>query len=199
MRGRGHGVHADVELPTLVEQGLLEVLLNNVGALTAVDGCAINDLLDLIQIAAHCNPAATVCIFAWLHNPEAVAEVRVLGKNWVLIWVVENVHETLKLLVRVTFFDVKRQRQIIKRVLTKRFVVALHIVVDGLLVAQVEVVFLMVVRDKTVRSVVFGLGLLFILLAAVCTIFPEHICRAADCACFACTRSDTEFLALQRR
>lgn len=69
VRCRCHSVHTDVKLSALVEQWFLEVLLDYIGSLAAVHGCAVDDRLNLIQIAAHCNPAASVRVFTWLDDP----------------------------------------------------------------------------------------------------------------------------------
>ena len=60
------------------------------------------------------------------------------------------------------------QRKLIERIDAAGLIVDLHIVVDGLLVAQVEVVFLMVRRDAVVtRQILLFLLLLVILVVLV--------------------------------
>jgi len=162
VRSGGHGVHANVELAAFVKKGFLEVLLNYVRAFSSVDHSLVNKGPNLIQIPAHLDATATVRVLARLNYPEAITKVRVLGQHSVAVRVVENFLEAHKLLIHITFFDMKRQRQIIKRVLAQGFVVALHVVVNCLLVRQVEVVFLVVARDYMVCSHIFDLCFFFL-------------------------------------
>ena len=67
--GRGQRIEPDVELSALVEHWTLAVLLNDVRAFLAINHVVADDLLNLSQIAAHSDPAATVRIFARFHDP----------------------------------------------------------------------------------------------------------------------------------
>ena len=97
--GGSHGIDSDVKLAALVEQRLLEVFLNDVGSLAAVDQSRIYDRPNLIQIATHLDATTTVCVLARLDNPEAVAEVGILCEHWVAVGVGKAVLESLKLFV----------------------------------------------------------------------------------------------------
>ena len=68
-------------------------------------------------------------------------------QNWIIARVGETFLEALELFVCVTFFDMIGQRDVVKRVLPKGFVVAFHVVVNSFLVAQMEVVLLVVARS----------------------------------------------------
>ena len=67
--GRGQRIEPDVELSALVEHWTLAVLLNDVRAFLAINHVVADYLLNLSQIAAHSDPAATVRIFARFHDP----------------------------------------------------------------------------------------------------------------------------------
>ena len=66
---RCQGVATDVELPTLVQQRPLNVLLNDVAALMAIDLLRLDQLLYMVQIAADLDTAAPVCVLAGLDDP----------------------------------------------------------------------------------------------------------------------------------
>jgi len=134
--------------------------LNNICAFSPVDHGVANNGSNLIQIPANLNATAAVRVLAWLDDPEAISKVGVLGKDRVAVRVVENVLKAHELFVHITFFYMERQWQIIKRILAQGFVIALHIVVNCLLVGQMEVVFLMVARNHMVRGYVLDLSLL---------------------------------------
>ena len=60
----------DVKLPILVEQGLFDVLLDDVASFVPVDVDILHKVLDLIDVLAHSNPAAPVGVLSGLHDPE---------------------------------------------------------------------------------------------------------------------------------
>ena len=76
----------------------------------------------------------------------------------VLKGIVVNLFELAELAVCKSVFDVVGEGQVLECVLVGRVVVHLHVVVDGLLVRQVEVVFLVVRCAQTVRGAVLLLG-----------------------------------------
>lgn len=75
--------------------------------------------------------------------------------------------ELEELSVILTFFNVIRQWQLVERILTLTFIKDFHIVVDGLLVAQVEIVFLVIAsyHVMTCRILLLLLLLVIIVLA----------------------------------
>lgn len=90
---RGQGVESNVEFAILVEQGSLAVLLDNVGALLAIHDVVAHDLLDLGEVLAHGDAAATVCILARLDNPQVFAHGWELYQVWVLVRLVVTLLE----------------------------------------------------------------------------------------------------------
>lgn len=200
--GCGHRIHADVELATFVEQWLLQVLLNYVGAFPPVDHRVADDRTNLIQIAAHLDSAPSVRVLTRLDDPETVAQVGVLGEDGVAVGVVEDFDEALELLVCITFFDVEGQRQVVEGVLAQSLVVALHIVVNRLLVAQMEIVLLVVACDHMVRRHVLNLSFLVVTLLAVEPAALQHVgvrarARWDEGAGFRRARSHAELLSFK--
>lgn len=130
----------------------------------AVNLLRLNQLLDMVEVTAHLDAAAAVRVLARLHDPERRSVLWVLLQNVVILRVVENLVEFLKLTVVLAFLDVVREWQRVVGVLSAGLQVDLHVVVDGLLVAQMEVVLLVVRRDHVVTSVVLLLLFLFIVI-----------------------------------
>lgn len=62
-------VAPDIKLPVLVEKGLLDIFLNDVGSLLAVDVCIRYNLLNLRELLADLNAATSISVFAWFHYP----------------------------------------------------------------------------------------------------------------------------------
>ena len=124
----------NVELAILVKQGLLDVFLNDVTAFVTVDLLRLNQRLDVVEVATDLNATAPVRVLARLHNPERVAILGVFLQRFVILRVVETLHEFLKLTVGLTLPNMKSQGQVVEGVLASRFIVDLHVVVNGLLV-----------------------------------------------------------------
>lgn len=60
----------DIELPIFVEERLLDVLLDDVAAPMSVNHVSLDETLDMIEVAAHLDTTASICILSWLHNPK---------------------------------------------------------------------------------------------------------------------------------
>ena len=164
------GVAPDVELPILVQERLLNVFLNDVAAPMAVDLLRLDQTLDVLQVATDLDSAATIRILAWLHDPELVSVLGVLAKHLVVLRVVVCLLELEEFAICFALLDVESQRYPVERILSHGLVIDLHVVVDGLFVAQMEVVLLMVRRDHVVTRVVLFLLLLLIVIVLAFTI-----------------------------
>jgi hypothetical protein len=75
--GAHHGEAPDIKLSILVQQGLLNILLNDVTAFVATG--VVNKAFDLVEILAHGDATASVGILSRFDYPE------VLAKFWVLV------------------------------------------------------------------------------------------------------------------
>ena len=97
----------------------------------------------MVEIFADLDTAATIGVLSWLHDPQTFAKLRNLIQNCLFLRIL-SVHEKLlkfmKLWIVETLFDMESERQKFVIVLADGFVVYLHIVIDGLLVAQMIVV-----------------------------------------------------------
>ena len=162
--GRAEGVAPDVELPVLVQERLLNVFLNDVAASVAVHLLRLDQALDVLQVATHLDTTASIRVLARLHNPELVAVLGVLSEHLVVLRIVIRFLELEEFAICFALFDVEGQRYPIKRILPHGLVIDLHVVVDGLFVAQMEVVLLMVRRDHVMARVVLFLLLLLIVI-----------------------------------
>jgi hypothetical protein len=70
----GHeSIAPDIKLATLVEKWLFDVLLNDVASLLAVYIGVGYDFLDLLELPAHLDTAAPVCVLSRLHYPNGLA------------------------------------------------------------------------------------------------------------------------------
>jgi len=116
-------------------------------------------LFNLTQLSAYCDAAASVGVLSGLHDPDALAHVRVLCQFRVVHGVVVGFFELAELAVCDTILDVEGKRQVVEDVLVDGIIVHLHVVVDRLLVRQVVVVFLMIGSRATVASMVLFLWL----------------------------------------
>jgi hypothetical protein len=67
------GETPDVELPTLIEKGSLDVFLNYVAALVSVDLGVVYYLSDRLQISADLDATALICIFSRLDDPDRLS------------------------------------------------------------------------------------------------------------------------------
>ena len=76
--GAHKGEAADVELPALVQERLLDVLLDYVTPFDAVDIRIGHQTLYLVQITAHLDAKASVGVLSRLDDPEVPPE---LGKR----------------------------------------------------------------------------------------------------------------------
>ena len=158
------GVAPDIELPVLVQERLLNVFLNNVAASVAVYLLRLDQALDVLQVATDLDSTSTIRVLARLHNPELVAVLGVLLQHLVVLRVVVRLLELQEFAICFALFDMESQRYPIEWVLSLSLVEDLHVVVDGLFVAQMEVVLLMVRRDHVVTGVVLFLLLLLIVI-----------------------------------
>ena len=104
----GHGVAANVEFAILVEQGPLDVLLDDVAALVAVHLLRLDQLLDVVEVAADLDTAATIGVLAGLDDPQIVAVARILLQNFVIRGVVVGLNEFQELSVVLTLLNVIR-------------------------------------------------------------------------------------------
>lgn len=77
--GAHHGEAPDIKLPVLVQQGLLNILLNDVTAFVATGAGVVDKAFDLVEILAHGDATASVGILSRFDYPE------VLAKFWVLV------------------------------------------------------------------------------------------------------------------
>ena len=168
--GSAERVAPDIELPILVQERLLNVFLNDVAAPVAVDLLGLNQALDVLQVTTDLDSAAAIRVLARLHDPKLVAVSGELLQHLVVLWVVVGLLELEEFAICFALFDVESERYPVEWILSERFVVDLHVVVDGLFVAQMEVVLLMVRRDHVVAGVV-----LFLLLLLVIVVFAFAI------------------------
>jgi hypothetical protein len=67
--------HSDVELSILVQQGLLDVLLDDVAPLAPVNYGVANQSLDVVELLAHLNAAPSIGVLAGLDDPQLLAEL----------------------------------------------------------------------------------------------------------------------------
>ena len=61
---------ANIELSVLVQERLLYVLLNDIAAPVPVDLLSLNQTLDVVEITADLDTAASVRILTRLHDPK---------------------------------------------------------------------------------------------------------------------------------
>ena len=101
-------VATDVELPILVKQRLLNVLLDDVAAAVAIHLLSLYQRLYVIQVATHLNTTASVCILSRLDNPKTGAVLRILFEDLIVAWIVEGIDELLKFSVALALFYVIR-------------------------------------------------------------------------------------------
>ena len=185
--GRAEGVAPDIELPVLVQERLLNVFLNDVAASVAVHLLRLDQALDVLQVATHLDTTASIRVLTRLHNPELVAVLGVLLEHLIVLRVVIRFLELEEFAICFALFDVEGQRYPIKRILPHGLVIDLHVVVNSLFVAQMEVVLLMVRRDHVMTRVVLFL-LLFFVVGTVLTL-ASHVRVASDLLeCFVATR-----------
>ena len=67
------GVATDIKLSHLVQQGLLTILLDNVGALLPIHVCVAHNLSNLAEFTTNCNTASTIRVLTRLYDPEFLA------------------------------------------------------------------------------------------------------------------------------
>ena len=84
------------------------------------------------------------------------------------MWILVHLEELQEFPVILAFLDMKGERHVVERVDAKGFIVDLHVVPNSLLVAQVEVVLLMVGGDHVMRGMVllFLVGIVVLVLAS---------------------------------
>ena len=156
----GHSIASNVKFASLVEQGLLAVLLDDVTTLLSIDMGVADYLFDLGQLSAHRNAAPSVGVLAGFHDPDALSHVWIFGQVGMLHRIVVGFFEFAELSVSHAVFDVEGDGQVVEDVLMCGIVVHLHVVVDCLLVRQVEVVFLVVGGRHAVAGFVYFFWLL---------------------------------------
>ena len=133
----GEGIRADVELPSVVEQWIVDVLLDDASSLLRLRAVG-HDLLDFFVVFGDLNSLTSVRVLSRFENPH----VQLLVVHPVVV----VVREVLPVLVGKTILDVERDRQRIKWVLVHGLIVGLHIDEESLLVAQVVVIFYFIVQ-----------------------------------------------------
>lgn len=138
-----HREASDVKLSALVEQGLLDVLLNDVGATVTIHICVLDQGLNVVDVATDLDTAASIGVLTWLDDPEGLSEFRGLVKDCRFVWVlcvVVELFELQELRIVEPLFDMVSEWQIVVILLADGLVVDLHVVEDCLFVAQVIVV-----------------------------------------------------------
>ena len=120
----------------------------------------------MVDVAAHLDTDSTVGVLTRLDNPHACPVLGVLYQIFVGLWVLEDFEEFLEFSVGFTLFNVECEGHVIEWILSKGFIVNLHVIPNSLLVAQMEVVVLMVRGHHAVVSVVL-LFLVFVVIILV--------------------------------
>ena len=156
----GHAEGADVKLPTMNQEWIVDVLLDDAGFL---GGARIirNNLLQLMPLFRNLNSHPSVRALARLGYPNII----LVGMFFIIllkgykIWVIE------------TLFDMKSYRQWVEGVLSTRLVVVFHVHKQGLFVAKMVIIFNFVSKFDWIRfkwlfvdfsySIFFGISLLF--------------------------------------
>ena len=162
-----HAVDPYVELPVLVEHGFLDVLLDDVGSSVAINVYVLNYTFDVVKISAYLNATAPVSVLTRLDNPQVLAKLWPVVKNGALVMLLSVMEELFKLeplSVVQALFDVEGEGHVGVVVLSHGFIVHLHVVEQGLFVAQVEVVFHLGVYDHVVGSYIFFFFFIFFIL-----------------------------------
>lgn len=141
----------------------------------------------MVDVSAHLDPAPSIRILTRLHYPEGLSELGKLVQDCRLVRVCRVVIQLLELeelWVVETFFDVESQRQIVMVLLANCLVVHLHIIIDGLLVAQVVIVLHLAIQQQVVRRVILLLLLVLVVcLLASATEDPAVLCGTAVSSC----------------
>lgn len=132
--------------------------MDDVGPLLAVDVGVLDDVPYLLELPAHLYPAPPVGVLAWLDDPDGLAQLVEVAVGPIVV-ALEDLLELEELLVVGALLDVEGEGQDPPPVLADGLVVDLHVVVDGLLVGEVEVVLHVGVSDHRVG----GLLLLLVL------------------------------------
>ena len=156
-------VAADVELAILVEKGSFDVLLDDVATPMAVHLLRLNQTLDVVEVTADLDATATIGVLTWLDDPQIIAISWILLENFIGGRVVVGLHELQELSVAFTLLNVVSERNVIEGILAQALVEDLHVVVDRLLVAEMEIVLLMVGRDHVMAGEVLFLLFFFII------------------------------------
>ena len=87
----------DVELPVLVQQRLLDVLLDYVGPPVAIYIDILDQALDVVELLAHLYATTSVCVLTWFNYPQALAKLGHAIKNGAFVWILSIMEELLKL------------------------------------------------------------------------------------------------------
>ena len=74
------GVAADIKLPHLVQQRLLTIFLDNIGALLPVHVCVVYNLSYLAEFTTDCDATSTVRVLTRLYDPELLAHSWILNQ-----------------------------------------------------------------------------------------------------------------------
>jgi hypothetical protein len=143
---------AEVEFASAVEQGLFDVLLQNVSLVSAIVVFLLlfQDGFDFVQVQTHDNTVAPVRVLARFHNPRVVlVNVRVeLGLFHFLDLLRNRVKVVQKLQVLIVFksvLDVESQRQVVEHLFALFCVVLVHQAEQSFLVTNHVVVYQVVV------------------------------------------------------
>lgn len=120
----GHAEGADVKLPAMNQEWIVDVLLDDAGFL---GGARIirNNLLQLVPLFCHLNTHASVRALARLGYPNII----LVGMLFIILL------ESHKIGVIETFFDMKSHRQRVEGVLSTRLVIVFHVHKQGFFVA----------------------------------------------------------------
>ena len=70
INGRGHGVASNVELPALIKERLLNILLDDVAASVTVNLLCLDERSDVIKVTADLDSTATIRVLTGLDDPE---------------------------------------------------------------------------------------------------------------------------------
>ena len=91
--GAHHGEGTDIELPILVQQRLLDILLNDVRTLVPVNVRVLHQALDVVKVLADLNTTSSVGVLTRLHDPKVLTELGQLVEDGGLAAVLSVVEE----------------------------------------------------------------------------------------------------------
>jgi len=144
-------VAPNIELAPLIQQRLLNVLLDDVGALGAVDHGVVDDVFDGSELLADVDAAAPVGVLAGLHDPHRPPHLLQDPPVQPQVVPLEQLLELREFLIIDALFDVEGEWEDVEIFEALALVEDLHVVEEGLLVAEVEVVLHVVTDHYLVR------------------------------------------------